>query len=223
MRSRYVPLAAMAFVVACADAPTAPLLQPDVANFALDGRAPPPWALIEGTLETDGSGELTASFSRIASDGAATMSHDGSGVATYRAWLLVTPGNQAQLLRFTEGGTNVTFSNGAMLSNVNGKVTGRGTMIVDGHLYQLSAVTQFEANGDCATTPWDEDGPLCASFSAGDGSFSSEASVWTGILSNDGGNQNPGPPFDDCLKCVIVCPDCVYIGDPIGKPKGPGR
>ena len=207
MRSSSIALAAAAFVLACADAPTSPLLQPGIPSF--DGKAPPPWALISGTLTTDGGGEVLASvsFSRSA-DGPARMSHAGN-TATYRAWLLVTPGEQAALLRFIDG-TNVTFSNGAMLSNVNDKVTGRGTMTVGGHTYELSAVTSFEANGECATTPWDYDGPSCASFSAGDGSFSSAGSVWTGVLSNDGGGNFDFPPgWDVCKPDGCVCVDCV--------------
>lgn len=208
MRSPFVALSAAAFMLACADAPTVPLLQPDAASFDL-GKAPPPWALIEGSLSADGAVLTRVSFSRSGADGGATMSHNGAGAATYRAWLLVTPGNQAKLLRFTEGGT-ATFSNGAMISKVNGKVTGRGTMTVSGHVYQLSAVTAFEANGECATTPWN--GPSCASFSAGDGSFSSSASVWTGILSNDGGKPNDEQPPIECgTECVILCPECVFV------------
>lgn len=209
MRSSSVVLAAAAFMLACADAPSAPLLQPTAANLEL-GKAPPPWALIEGEVSTDGSGAILTrvSFSRIASDGGATMSHDVPGAATYRAWLLVTPGNQAALLRFTEGGT-ATFSNGAMITKVNGKVSGRGTMTVDGHVYQLSAVTDFDANGECATAPYDYEGPSCASFGADDGSFSSEASVWAGILSNDGGGNFDFPPgWDWCKREGCVCINC---------------
>lgn len=202
MRSPLAALAAAAFMLACADAPSAPSLEPGAANL-FAGKAPPPWALIEGEVSTSGDGSLQSrvSFS-ISGDGGAIMSH-GDDAATYRAWLLVTPGNQAKLLRFTEGGT-ATFSNGAMLSNVNGKISGRGTMTVDGHTYQLSAVTAFEANGECATTAWDYDGPICASFSAADGSFSSEASVWTGTLSNNGG----GPGWDGCDTFDCVCVNC---------------
>ena len=202
MRSTYVALVAAAFMIGCADAPSAPSLEPGAANLFL-GKAPPPWALIEGEVTTSGDGSLQSrvSFS-IAGDGGALMSH-GDDVATYRAWLLVTPGNQVKLLRFTEGGS-ATFSNGAMLSNVNGKISGRGTMTVDGHTYQLSAVTEFEANGECAATAWDYDGPICAEFSAGDGSFSSEASVWTGTLSSDGG----GKGWDSCDTFDCVCVNC---------------
>ena len=208
MRLPTIALAAAGFVLACADAPSAPLLQPEAASFS-DGKAPPPWAMIEGAVTTDGSGGILASvsFSRSA-DGPAVMSHNGNA-ATYRAWLLVTPRNHAALLRFTAGGT-ATFSNGAMISKVNGKVTGRGTMTVGGHTYELSAVTDFQANGECAGTPFDEDGPSCASFSAGDGSFSSAGSVWTGILSNDGGGNFDFPPgWDVCKPDGCVCVDCV--------------
>lgn len=217
MRSKYLPLAALALAVGCADAPMAPLPEPGPASLALEGRAPPPWALIEGQLTTDGSGEdiiVAGATLSLSFDGSALMSHTAGGnTATYRAWLLVTPGNQAKLLRFTEGGSNVTFSNGAMISNVNGKVSGRGTMTVGGHSYDLGAVTDFDANGECATAPWDYDGPVCATFSADDGSFSSTGSVWTGELSNDGGRDFIFPPgwggcgriFDcGCIDCFII-------------------
>lgn len=203
MRSSFVALAAAAFMLACADAPSAPLLQPEAANLNV-GKAPPPWALIEGALTTDGGGEIAASlsFSRIAADGGATMSHGVVSAATYRAWLLVTPGNQAALLRFTDGGT-ATFSKGAMITKVNGKVSGKGTMTVAGHTYDLSAVTVFTADGDCATTPYNAGGPSCATFSAGDGSFSSKGSVWTGVLSKDGvglgGSSSPCTASPDFL------------------------
>lgn len=216
MRSTYLPLAAMAFVVACTDAPTVPVLQPDAPNLSLDGRAPPPWALINGELTTDGDGALLSlSFSRSA-DGAAVMSHAGSNTATYQAWLLVTPGNQANLLRFTNGGT-AQFSNGAMLSNVNGKISGKGTMTVDGHTYELSAVTIFTADADCVRIE-EYDGPGCATFSAGDGSFSSTGSVWTGILSNTGGNGSGSPPgWDDPCDFECVCINCVTTTESNGK------
>lgn len=188
MRSLSVALVASAFAVACADSPSAPLLQPDGASFTL-GKAPPPWALIEGELTTDGGGEVAAAgalSSRSGGGGEVSFSHStGGNTATYRAWLMVTPGGKSLLLRFTDGGT-ATFSTGAMIMKVNGKVTGKGTMIVGGHTYDLGAVTNFTADGECATTPYDEGGPPCASFSAGDGSFSSQESVWTGVVSSDG-------------------------------------
>ena len=185
MRSSFA-LVATAFVFACADAPTVPLQQAGSPSFDL-GKAPPPWALIQGELTTDGTGEILASvsMSRIGGDGA-LMSHSGSNTVVYRAWLLVTPGGQVAMLRFVETGTNVTFSSDAMIRNVKGKVSGQGTMIVGGHTYDLGAVTQFEADADCALAAWDVSGPSCASFSAGDESFSSEGSVWTGVLANDG-------------------------------------
>ena len=193
-----IALVATAFVLACADAPTTPLLQPDVPSFVL-GRAPPPWALIEGEITTDGSGGILSRISLSRSvDGGALMSHGGSNTGVYRAWLLVTPGGRTSMLRFVESGGNVTFSKGATISNVNGKVTGKGTMTLGGHTYQLSSVTEFEANGECATTPWDTNGPSCASFSAGDESFSSEGSVWTGTLSND------GEGFDEVPGCAAA-------------------
>lgn len=202
MRSSPILLVVAAVVVGCADAPTAALLQPEAARFEL-GKAPPPWALIQGELITD-DGELSAArFSRTA-DGVAAFSHAGTGAATYSGWLLVTPGDNAAILRFTnEGSYNVTFSNGAMIMNVNGKVSGKGTMTVDGHTFQLSAVDQFTANGECATTAYDYDGPICASFSDDQGSFSSEASVWTGVLSNDGGKR-----WDGCTDFDCVCINC---------------
>lgn len=191
MRSSFIALVAIAFALACVDAPTTPPLQPDAPSFAI-GKAPPPWALIEGEITTDGSGSTLTrlSLSRVAGGGA-LMSHSGNA-ATYRAWLLITPGNQATLLRFTEGGT-ATFSNGAMISKVNGKVSGRGTMTVGGRKYELSAVTELSGDGDCTTAPWDHAGPSCASFSADDGSFSSEGSVWTGVVSNDPDGVAPVP------------------------------
>lgn len=191
MRSSSIALAAAAFALACADAPTTPLLQPSSPGFTL-GKAPPPWALIEGEITTDGAILTSASLSRIADDGA-LMSHSGTNMGVYRAWLLVTPGGRTAMLRFVEDGANVSFSKDAMISNVNGKVSGRGTMTVGGHTYDLSAVTQFDADPECALAAWDENGPSCASFSAGDESFSSSGSVWTGVLSNDGGGLEGVP------------------------------
>lgn len=205
MRTSSITLLAAAFTLACADAPTSTLLEPTGTSTSL-GKAPPPWALIEGELLTDGEGATFArlSFSRSAGEGAAVMSHAGGTAATFKAWLLVTPGNQAKLLRFTEGGT-ATFSNGAMLTNINGKVSGRGTVTVGGHTYELSSVTEFDASGECAQTAWNYDGPVCASFE-GEG-FSSDASVWTGILSNNGG----GPGWDGCDSFECVCINCEDI------------
>lgn len=218
MRSTSITLLAAAFMLACADAPTSTLLEPEAASMSL-GKAPPPWALIDGEVTTDGGGALLAGLSLSRSgDGPAVMSHAGANTATYKAWLLVTPGNQAKLLRFTEGGT-ATFSNGAMITKINGKVSGRGTMTVSGHTYELSAVTNFEADGECATTAFNYAGPPCATFSAGDGSFSSTGAVWTGILSNDGGGRDFPPGWGDCGKvwdCVCVT-ECYVIGSYEGK------
>ena len=186
MRFSSIALVATAFALACADVPTTPLLEPGSPTFGLDN-PPPPFALIEGVITTDGSGDILSSVSltRVA-EGGALMSHSGVNTGVYRGWLLVTPGGRTAILRFAEGGKNVTFSKGATISKTNGKVTGRGTVTVGGHTYDLRAVTEFEANGDCGAAPWDISGPSCASFSAGDGSFTSPASVWTGTLSNDG-------------------------------------
>lgn len=222
MRSTSITLLAAAFVLACADAPTSTLLEPEAPSMAL-GKAPPPWALIEGEVTTDGSGEValaSISFSLSATDGAAVMSHGVGSTATYQAWLLVTPGNQAKLLRFVnDPNKTATFSNGAMITKINGKVSGRGTMTVSGHTYELSAVTQFEADGECATSAYNYSGPPCATFSAGDGSFSSAGSVWTGILSNDGGGGFDLPPgWDGCgITVDCVCVNCEIIGSYSGK------
>ena len=202
MRSRSIALVATAFVVACADAPTTPLLQPESPGFVL-GKAPPPWALIEGEVTTDGAVLSIANLSRIASDGA-LMSHNGSNTGTYRAWLLVTPGGRNAMLRFVENGTNVTFSRDAMIRSVNGRVSGTGTMTVGGHTYDLSAVTEFEADADCALAAWDDSGPSCASFSAGDESFSSEGSVWTGVLANDGEGMEAVPACAATADFVVT-------------------
>lgn len=166
--------------------------------------------MIFGEVTTDEGALLSVSLSRTA-DGPALLSHSGN-VATYRAWLLITPGEQATLLRFIDG-TNVTFSNGAMLSNVNTRVSGRGTMTVGGHTFELSAVTSFTADDDCVTAgPYT--GPGCVTFSAGDGSFSSQGvSTWTGILSNDGGRDFDFPPgWDWCRRGGCGCINCVDGG-----------
>lgn len=183
MRSPFIPLVAVAFIVACADVPTTPLLQPGEPSF---DNPPPPWAEVSGDVTTDGGSSLSIAplMSRSATGGP-SATHVGGPVATYKGWLLVTPRGQASILRFADGGTNVTFSKGARIMKVNGKVSGTGTMTVGGHSYDLSLVDEFDANGECATAAWDYDGPPCASFSAEDGSFSSQGSVWTGVLSND--------------------------------------
>ena len=199
MRLPSVALVATAFALACADAPTTPLLhQPDSPTFRLD-YPPPPFALIEGVITTDGTGDILASLSLSSvAEGGALMSHSGADAGVYRGWLLVTPGGRTAILRFAEDGQNVTFSKGATISKTNGKVTGRGTVTIGGHTYDLRAVTEFEANGECASTPWDANGPSCASFSAGDESFSSQLSVWTGTLSND------GEGFDGVPRCTAT-------------------
>lgn len=183
MRSPFIPLVAVAFIVACADGATTPLLQPGVPNF---DNPPPPWAEVSGDITTDGGSALSIVplMSRSA-PGGPSATHVGGPAATYKGWLLVTPRGQSSILRFADGGTNVTFSKGARISKVNGKVSGVGTMTVGGHAYDLSLVDEFDANGECATAAFDYDGPSCASFSAEDDSFSSEGAVWTGVLSNN--------------------------------------
>lgn len=209
MRSPFIPLVAMAFTVACADGVTTPLLQPGEPNFY--DNPPPPWAEISGEIITDGGTLLSIAplMSRSAPDGP-RATHAGAPTATYRGWLLVSPGDRAAILRFADGGTNVTFSNGARIMKVNGKVSGHGTMTVGGHSYALSLVDEFEANRECATSPWNYEGPSCASFSAEDDSFSSEASVWTGVLSNSGGRDFDFPPgWDGCRNNDCVCINCT--------------
>jgi hypothetical protein len=211
MRTSSLALLAAAFTLACADAPTSTLLEPAGASLNL-GKAPPPWALIDGEILTDGGGATLARLSLSRSgEGSALMSHGVATTATYQAWLLVTPGNQTQLLRFTNGGT-AQFSNGAMLRNVNGKVAGHGSVTVDGHTYELSTITYFTANADCVTTGYTGG---CATFGAADGSISSTGtSTWTGILSNNGGGPDwvfP-PGWGDCYPTGCVCVDCAIIG-----------
>lgn len=211
MRRSLIASLVAVFALACADAPSAPSLEPMAPNFAV-GEAPPPWALIEGDVTTDGSGaSLSLSFSR-SGDGSARLSHGVPSTATYRAWLLVTPGEQAALLRFIDG-TNVTFSNGAMITKVttkgNTKVSGRGTMTVDGDVYELSSVTDFNAYRECTTAL----GARCADFD-GEGFSSAGPATWTGRLSSDGGNGGPpnwdggkpgnGPPIDCGFECAII-------------------
>lgn len=183
MRSPLIPLVAVAFIVACADGVTTPL-QPGEPNFY--DNPPPPWAEISGDILTDGGTSLSiAPLMSRSAPGSPSATHVGGPIATYKGWLLVSPGGQASILRFAEGGTNVTFSKGARIMKVNGKVSGAGTMTVGGHSYNLSLVDEFDANGACATAAFDYAGPPCASFSAEDGSFGSQGAVWTGVLSND--------------------------------------
>lgn len=191
MRSPLIPLVAVAFIVACADGVTTPL-QPGEPNFY--DNPPPPWAEISGDILTDGGTSLSiAPLMSRSAPGSPSATHVGGPIATYKGWLLVSPGGQASILRFAEGGTNVTFSKGARIMKVNGKVSGAGTMTVGGHSYNLSLVDEFDANGACATAAFDYDGPPCASFSAEDGSFGSQGAVWTGVLSNDI-DQSPTRP-----------------------------
>lgn len=201
MRLSSIALAATTLALACVDAPTTPTLEPGSPSFVL-GKAPPPWALIEGEITTDGA-FASVSMSRVA-NGGALMSHAGGSTARYRAWLLVTPGGKVSMLRFVETGTNVTFSKGSTISNVNGKVTGKGTMVIGGHTYGLDAVTEFTADADCALAAWDQSGPACATFSAGDDSFSSEGSVWTGVLANDGEGMAAVPACATTADFVVT-------------------
>ncbi len=182
MRSPLIPLVAVAFIVACADGVTTPL-QPGEPNFY--DNPPPPWAEVYGDVTTAGTSLSIAPLMSRSAPGSPSATHVGGPIATYKGWLLVSPGGQASILRFADGGTNVTFSKGARIMKMNGKVSGVGTMTVGGHPYDLSLVDEFDANGACATAAFDYDGPSCASFSAEDGSFSSQGSVWTGVLSND--------------------------------------
>lgn len=222
MRSPLAPLVAVAFMVACADGVTTPLLQPGGPNFY--DNPPPPWAEVEGDVSTNGGGtaaSILPLFSRAAPGGMSASHFPGGNAGTYRGWLLVSPGGQAKILRFAEGGTNVTFSNGARIMKVNGKVSGHGTMTVGGHSYDLSLVDEFEANRECATASWNYEGPSCASFSAEDDSFSSQGSVWTGVLSNDGGRDFDFPPgWGDCKRNDCFCINCV---DAISVTSGRGR
>lgn len=213
MRSRFISLVAATFALACADVPTAPVVQPPDGIFSFEGDPPPPWAGITGEILTDGGG-LSLSLSGAGGFGLSFSHSAGGNTAVYVGWLLVTPGGHAAILRFTEG-ANVTFSSGARIMKVNGKVSGVGRMTVGGHSYDLSAVTVFEANPECATVPFG--GPSCASFSADDGSFRSDAALWTGVLSNDGGGGSDGlppgwddgkpgngPPVECGMECVIT-------------------
>lgn len=186
MRFRYLSLAAMAFVLACADAPSAPqqfdeaaspFQQPGLMSYTFDGRPPPPWAIIEGGGTTE-HGEPFVWFANL---------------------FINKPGNVAWVM-FT-GGTNVSFSPNARIMSVNGNVVGVGTLTVGGTTFQLSSVQTMSYDRGC-TSPLMNRQVTCASFS-GDG-FSSTYSIWTGKLANDR-NKVIGKPGDGDEVCYEAC------------------
>src|SRR5688572_26177527 len=136
MRSPLLLLGA-ALLVACADAPTTPLLEPFGPRFGeYEGDPPPPWAIAEGDVNT------------------------GTGSATYSAAFLVNPPGTIAWLRFRSG-TGVTFSANAAIMSTNGTVKGTGTFVVGGTTYQLSSVSTFAYDASCTTNR----AASCASFS----------------------------------------------------------
>jgi hypothetical protein len=140
---------------------------------------PPPWAVIQGDASVEYE-NATYSFS-------------------YVGWVFINkPGNVAWLM-FRDGGNTATFSGGARLMTVNGKVIGSGSVTIGSNTFQLSSVTDFSVDRSCT-----DGGRSCVSF--GGGGFSSSWSEWTGALANSR-IRKPGGGGDlpECTEaCYIV-------------------
>lgn len=122
MRSSLAWLASLAFVVACADAPIAPLLQqPPIASFdEEEDDPPPPWQRVAGSIVI----------------GTGTVNFDANFFAN-------KPGNVAWLQFQSSTTAGVTFSANARIMSVNGDVSGVGTISINGNPIQLNEIDTF--------------------------------------------------------------------------------
>lgn len=175
MRRSYLGLAALVFAAACTDGPVAPVpteKAPQMASFFTFDNPPPPWAII--------SGEASANNEAF----------------SYVGWVFINrPGNVAWLM-FRNGGT-ATFSAGARLMNVNGKVVATGTVTVGSNSYDLSGITSFSVDRSCTNGS-----TACVTF--GGGGFSSGRAVWTGELANTR-IRKPGDGGGDDVCTIETC------------------
>lgn len=181
MRRSFLGIAALAFVTACADGPVGPALTelaPTGPNLYTMDNPPPPWAVVHGEASVEYEG-VSYGFS-------------------YVGWVFINkPGNVAWLM-FRDAGTTATFSGGARLMNVNGRVIGTGSVTVGGNTVPFSSVTSFSVDRSCTT----DRGASCVSF--GGGGFTSIGAVWTGELANNR-IRKPGDGGGGGEVCYLVC------------------
>lgn len=142
----------LTFAVACSDA-TAPnaqaSLRPNTPVLLLEGDVPPPptRTAIEITVaSTPVTGLFTGVYfsnaSVLESVAAALAAGDDQLAFSGTAWLR---------LDNTQAFGSTTSAN-ARFQNTSGKLSGRGTLVIEGHTITIDAVTSFTGNPNCHLT-----------------------------------------------------------------------
>ena len=151
-------LVAFVFAIACTDAtsPNSARLAPKSPDLGFRGEAPPPPAdvAITFTIESDVfsgpfDGVYFSNPAHIANTVAAADVGDPTLTLDGTAWLRL---NNTQRAEF---GTSTSAN--ARFQTSNGKLSGRGTLVIAGHVVHITEVTGFIANPDCLVT-----GEICA-------------------------------------------------------------
>jgi hypothetical protein len=162
MKPSLLPLLAVVLAVGCTDT-TSPanshaLLTPKGADLGFRGEAPPPPADVAVTFTINSvtfrgpfNGVYFANPATLANAVAAAEVGDEALTFDGTAWLRLD--NKQPDLFGTTASANARFQTS------NGKLSGKGTLVIDGHVVVITEVTSFVASPDCLIT-----GEICASI-----------------------------------------------------------
>lgn len=191
-------LVAFVFAIACTDAtsPNSRLLAPKSPDLGFQGEAPPPPADVAITFTISSvtfsgpfNGVYFANPAHIAAAVAAAEVGDQALTFDGTAWLRLDNSQPAAF------GTSASAN--ARFQTSNGNLSGRGTLVIQGHVVVITQVTSFTANPDCLIT-----GELCAAvtFNAtvdGESGHTGSAQAFN-RESCDFIDPGEGPPYYSC-------------------------
>jgi len=153
-------LVAFVFAIACTDAtsPNSARLAPKSPDLGFRGEAPPPPADVALNITVSSvtfsgpfNGVYFSNPAHIAAAVAAAEVGDQALTFDGSAWLRL---DNSQPDAFGS-----SASANARFQTSNGKLSGHGTLVIQGHVVVITEVTSFGANSDCLVT-----GELCASI-----------------------------------------------------------
>jgi hypothetical protein len=159
-RFKLLPLLAVVVALSCRDA-TSPanshaLLAPKGADLGFRGEAPPPPAdvainfdISSVTFSGPFNGVYFSNPAHIAAAVAAAEVGDQALTFDGTAWLRLDNSQPAAF--------GTSSSANARFQTSNGNLSGKGTLVIQGHVVVITQVTSFTANPDCLIT-----GELCA-------------------------------------------------------------
>jgi hypothetical protein len=157
-----LPLVAVVVALSCRDA-TSPanshaLVAPKGADLGFTGEEPPPPADVAITFSLS-STPFSGPFSGVYFSNPA---HISSAVAAAEVGDLALTSDGTAWLRLDNkqpDGSLTTASANARFQTSNGKLSGKGTLVIRGHVVVITEVTSFGSNPHCLDT-----GELCASI-----------------------------------------------------------